>query len=131
MQVRTQCEALGQLFETLPALLPESAPNTTLPPHPDLDFAAEEGAWAAYNKAMHAAFGDKAKGLQICERGMALKQTIEVTNWCLDELETNYQTQDIALVSLWLDALEIAAKAAGAAGRHFHLFHILNLHLFI
>ncbi|HEV7736034.1 MAG TPA: hypothetical protein VGO47_01505 [Chlamydiales bacterium] len=120
LQVRADCEALCKLFEALPQSLPESPPASRLPPCADPEFAAEEGVWPAYNKAMHAAFGDKDKGLQINERGPGLMQTLKLSEWCLDELERTKNTNEIGLVGLWIDALQVAAKAAVTGGMFSH-----------
>jgi hypothetical protein len=109
-----KCTALQALFNALPSTLPESLPGSKLPPSTDPDFAAEEGPWAAYNKAMHAAFGDKTKGLKISEQGPALLQTISVTKQCLLDLLKQSKTNEMELVGLWIDALQLAAKEAGA-----------------
>jgi hypothetical protein len=93
-----------------------------LPPSLDLNFATEEGAWPAYNKAMHAAFGDKAHGIEIKERGPALLHTIVVTKWCLEELDKQGRKNEVELVALWIDALQLASRKAGATGlSHFYI----------
>ncbi|KIJ42785.1 hypothetical protein M422DRAFT_253872 [Sphaerobolus stellatus SS14] len=48
-----------------------------LPPAIDIEFAQEEGAWPTFNKAMHAVFGDKSKGLKIEECGKGLEDTLK------------------------------------------------------
>ncbi|KIJ27296.1 hypothetical protein M422DRAFT_271550 [Sphaerobolus stellatus SS14] len=105
---------LSELFEMLPISLPEAPLDSKLPPRLDFDFASEEGAWPAFNKAMHAAFGDKSKGLKIRERGKALAETISLIHWCLKELETKEQMQSVELVLMWVTSLSEAARAAGA-----------------
>jgi hypothetical protein len=118
----TECQVLLNLFRDLPPSLPESSPDSKLPPSIDVKFATEEGPWAAYNKAMHAAFGDKAMGIKLYERGSALLKTIEVTKWCLSELSSKNQKDEMMLVGLWLEALKETAKEARASGTIFPLF---------
>ena len=67
-----ECAILGRIFDTLPSTLPESPPGSKLPPILDIEFLQDEGPYAAFNKAMHASYGDKAKGIRILERGSGL-----------------------------------------------------------
>lgn len=106
-----ECNALSKLFQSLPATLPESPPSSLLPPIVDRSFLKEEGAWAAFNKAMHASFGDKAFGLKIQERGKGLMLTLALIKWVLEELEKKKDHDSAKLVKLWIDALTVAAKS--------------------
>ncbi|KIJ52287.1 hypothetical protein M422DRAFT_243076 [Sphaerobolus stellatus SS14] len=62
---------------------------------------------------MHAAFGDKLKGLTITERGDGLKKTMAVIRWTLEELVNAGDVGYGALVKLWIDALMDTAETAG------------------
>ena len=124
-----ECNALKKLFKNLPATLPESPPSSLLPPRLDMEFVEEEGAWAAFNKAMHRSFGDKALGLKIQERGKGLTSTLATIRWVLKELEEKKEYDMAMLVKLWIDALAVAAKAATIPGTC--LLFLLNLfHLY-
>ena len=112
------CESLTNLFNTLPPILPLNPPNSLLPPMIDPIFAKEEGAWPAFNKAMHAAFGDKSKGIRITERGDGLTHTMAVIRCMLQELDKDGDAGSSELVKLWIDALTDAAKAAGGKASH-------------
>ena len=78
MLLQAEYDCLVKLFGSLPHNLPEAPSNSKLPPLIDLDFFGDEGAWPAFNKAMHAAFGDKSKGLTITEHGKGLDATLKV-----------------------------------------------------
>ncbi|KIJ35070.1 hypothetical protein M422DRAFT_262840 [Sphaerobolus stellatus SS14] len=106
------CTSLKILFNSLPSTLPLNPPNSLLPPQIDVIFADEEGAWPAFNKAMHAAFGDKVKGISITERGDGLAQTIAVIQWMLQELHEAGDAGFSELVKLWINTLVDAVKAA-------------------
>ncbi|KIJ40150.1 hypothetical protein M422DRAFT_256979 [Sphaerobolus stellatus SS14] len=69
MLLQVEYDALATAFNSISLSLPESPPGSRLPLAIDIEFAQEEGTWPAFNKAMHAAFGDKSKGLKIEERG--------------------------------------------------------------
>ncbi|KIJ40897.1 hypothetical protein M422DRAFT_32012 [Sphaerobolus stellatus SS14] len=53
-----ECQELAALFNALPSTLPEHLPSSRLPPQLDIVLLQEEGVWVAFNRAMHAAFGD-------------------------------------------------------------------------
>ena len=109
-----ECTALAGLFNALPSDLPSNPTSSSLPPHINAILAKQNGPWEAFNKAMHATFGDKSNGLKIHERGVALTETITVIRWVLAELEGLGDVGSASLVKLWIDALMDAAKAAGA-----------------
>ncbi|HEV7737269.1 MAG TPA: hypothetical protein VGO47_07870, partial [Chlamydiales bacterium] len=115
MLYHEEYDKLVELFDVLPISLPENPPSSPLPPQLDFAFAADEGPWPAFNKAMHAAFGEKDKGLKIQERGNGLKQTASLIRWCLLELEKKNDIGSAELVLLWISELSKAAKAAGMA----------------
>jgi len=82
------CASLLELFKFLPDALPLVSPSgRILPPQIDLEFAQDEGAYPAFNKTMHATFGDKSKGLAIEEHGEGLLKTVSTIRWCLKQLE--------------------------------------------
>ncbi|KIJ47409.1 hypothetical protein M422DRAFT_248799 [Sphaerobolus stellatus SS14] len=91
------CTALTALFDSLPSTLPLNPPNPSLPPQTDIIFAQEERAWAAFNKAMLAAFGNKKNGLKIRERGSGLTRTVAVIQWTLTELHTACDNSSVPL----------------------------------
>ncbi|KIJ44965.1 hypothetical protein M422DRAFT_251593 [Sphaerobolus stellatus SS14] len=68
------------------------------PPQIDIISPQEEGVWATFNKAMHAAFGNKKNS----------------PKWTLSELHTACDNVSVPLVKLWMDVLMTAAKDASA-----------------
>ena len=110
MLLQAEFDSLVDIFNSLPSTLPESPPSSKLPPHIEIEFAEDEGPWAAFNKAMHAAFGDKAQGLKSEERGEGVNGAVKVIRWCLRALERRNDQDSVPLVKLWMDALSDAAK---------------------
>ncbi|GJJ12779.1 hypothetical protein Clacol_007024 [Clathrus columnatus] len=87
MYYETVYDNLTSLFDTLPSSLPTSPPSSKLPPQLNAKDLQEEGVWYAFNKVMHASFGDKARGLKLEERGAGLTKTLSLIKWCLKELK--------------------------------------------
>ncbi|KIJ25944.1 hypothetical protein M422DRAFT_273033 [Sphaerobolus stellatus SS14] len=114
MFLQADYDTLVDLFKALPPSIPEQPSELTIPPVIDLNFYASEGVWAAFNKAMHAAFGDKLKGLQIREHRKGLEDTLKVIHWCLKALEREKNWNSVELVGLWLSALIEAVKATSS-----------------
>jgi hypothetical protein len=108
-----ECAILNKIFDTLPSTLPESPPGSKLPPILDSEFLKDEGSYAAFNKAMHASYGDKTNGIRIVERGSGLTMTVQLVKWCLIQLEKESAEATAELVGLWIIALITAAEAAG------------------
>lgn len=109
-----ECKELLTLFHSLPSTLPDNPLSSKLPPQLDTTDIEEEGLWYCLNQAMHAAFGDKAKGLKIEERGYGLEKTYDLIVWCLDELKKTEDHKSAELVKMWIDRLMQAACEAGA-----------------
>ena len=115
MLLQEEYNALATAFNSVSSSLSDSPPLSKLPPTIDIEFAQDEGAWPAFNKAMHAAFGDKSKGLKIEERGKGLEGTLKTIRWCLKTLEKANDRGSIELVKLWITALNNAADAVSPA----------------
>ncbi|KIJ35089.1 hypothetical protein M422DRAFT_262648 [Sphaerobolus stellatus SS14] len=111
MLLQAEYNILADLFNSVPSTFPEQPHGSKLPPHINSEFAEQEGAWPAFNKAMHAAFGDKSKGLKIGEHGAGLTETLRVIRWCLETLESTGDHASVDLVGLWVTSLIDAAKA--------------------
>ncbi len=93
---------LSQLFFTLPDHLPFRLDGQIFcSTEDDLGYAG------ALNTAFHHAWGYKADGLVISERGMKLDSTLAVINHAL-----NYPGCDLGVVESWVDALTTAALHA-------------------
>jgi hypothetical protein len=73
-----ECTILGKIFDILPSTLPESPPGSKLLPILDSEFLEDEGSYAVFNKAMHALYGDKTKGIQIVEHSSGLTMTVQL-----------------------------------------------------
>jgi len=112
--MQAECDTLESLLKSLPATLPLNPSSSLLPPQIDAVFASAEGPWPAFNKAMHATFGNKSKGLKIMEQGESLLGTVPVIRWVLKELAARNESVLAELVKLWIDTLAEAAKTAGA-----------------
>lgn len=98
-------------FSSVSLSLPENPPGSKLPPTIDQEFVQDEGVWPAFNKAMHAAFGEKSNGLKIEECGNRLTGTLKVIQWCLKGLEKMGDRGSSQLVAIWLEELKNAADA--------------------
>ena len=85
----------------------------------------ENGVWEAFNRAMHASFGSKDKGLRIEARGAALVKTVVLIRWCLSQLHKANDEASAGLVKLWIVALINAVKRAGVM---IYLCHLTRLH---
>jgi hypothetical protein len=112
MLLQAEFDSLVTLFNSLPDVLPLRSPGSKLPPQIDLGFATEEGVWVGFNKAMHAAWGEKSKGLKVEERGEGITGTVKLVKWCLTTLEQTGDTGSALLVGTWIEALAKAARAA-------------------
>lgn len=80
--------------------------SSRLSPCIDLQFSVEDGVYPAFNKAMHAVFGDESTGIKIKECGSPIHFVFareKSGNWVMSPY--------VYLVKLWIEALSDGAKA--------------------
>ncbi len=98
------------LFYTLPDTLPF---NTAGHFSCETDDIEDLGYAGALNNAFHSAWGYKAQGLVILERGGKLDSTLAIVNHAL-----NHPGCDFGVVENWVDALISAALSATSLKRY-------------